>query len=110
MRYKKNVGDAGEDLAVMMLENSGFTILDRNFNTKVGEIDIVAIRAGVIHFVEVKTRNGGMYGYPSEAVTAAKRRHIRKAAEYYLQNRRHDWQSISLDVFEIMTDFIEDCM
>lgn len=104
------MGDIGEDLAALALENSGFRILDRNFNTKVGELDIVAMKNGVIHFVEVKTRNGSMYGYPSEAITPQKQRHMRKAAEYYLQNKDCIWRSVSLDVFEIMTDFIEGCM
>ena len=110
MRYKKNIGDTGEDLAVMVLENNGYRILERNFGTKVGELDIIAMKGGVIHFVEVKTRNGSTCGYPSEAVTPAKQRHIRKAAEYYLQGCRIPWSSISLDVFEIMTDHIENCM
>ena len=110
MRYRKNIGDAGEDLAAMVLENSGFSILDRNFNTRVGELDIVAMKNDVIHFIEVKTRSGSMYGYPSEAVTPAKQRHIRKAAEYYLQNRDCRYVSVSLDVFEVMTDLIENCM
>ena len=60
--------------------------------------------------IEVKTRSGDICGYPSEAVTAEKQRHIRRSAEYYLQNKRCGWRSVSLDVFEIMTDFLEDCM
>lgn len=110
MRYRKNIGDIGEDFAASILENDGFKVLERNFGIKAGEIDIIAMKNGVIHFVEVKTRNGSMYGYPSEAVTPAKQRHIRKAAEFYLQRCRLPWSSVSLDVFEIMTDFIEDCM
>lgn len=110
MRYKKNIGDLGEEFAAAILENEGFIILERNFRTKTGEIDIIAMKAGVIHFIEVKTRSGDICGYPSEAVTAEKRRHIRRSAEYYLQNNRYGWRSVSLDVFEIMTDFLEDCM
>lgn len=110
MRYRKNVGDIGEDFAAKLLENAGFQILERNYFTKVGEIDIIAVRDGVIHFIEVKTRNGDQYGYPSEAVTITKQNRIRKAAELYLQRRRMTWQKISFDVYEIMTDLIEDCM
>lgn len=110
MRYRKNVGDIGEDFAAQLLINSGFTILQRNFSTKVGEIDIIAIKDGVLHFVEVKTRNGNQYGYPSEAVNQTKQQRIRKSAEIYLQNRRTAWRKISFDVYEIMTDLIEDCM
>jgi putative endonuclease len=110
MRYRKNVGDIGENYAADLLANSGFRIIERNYRTKAGEIDIIAIKDGVLHFVEVKTRNGYQYGYPSEAVTAAKQARIRKAAEQYLQGRRMTWNKISLDVYEIMTELIEDCM
>ena len=110
MRYKKNVGDIGEEFAAKMLENAGYRIIARNYATKQGEIDIIAIKDGVIHFVEVKTRTGFQYGYPSDAVTKTKQDRIRKAAKQYLNNRRLVWKSVSFDVYEIMTDLIEDCM
>lgn len=110
MRYKKNVGDFGEDFAALLLTNSGYTILQRNYRTKVGEIDIIAIKDEVIHFIEVKTRTGNQYGYPSESVSLAKQNRIRKSAELYLQSRRNTWKKVSLDVYEIMADLIEDCM
>ena len=110
MRYRKNVGDIGENFAADLLTNSGFRIIERNYRTKAGEIDIIAIRDGVLHFVEVKTRNGDLYGYPSESVTPAKQARIRKAAEQYLQGRRLNWNKGSFDVYEIMTDLIENCM
>ena len=110
MRYRKNVGDIGENFAAALLVNSGYQIIERNYRTKAGEIDIIAIRDGVLHFIEVKTRTGDQYGYPSEAVTAAKQLRIKKAAEQYLQGRRMQWNRISFDVYEIMTELIEDCM
>ena len=64
----------------------------------------------MLHFVEVKTRNGDQYGYPSESVTMTKQLRIKKAAEQYLQGRRMQWNRVSFDVYEIMTDLIEDCM
>ena len=93
MRYRKNVGDIGENFAADLLK-----------------IDIIAIKNGVLHFVEVKTRNGDQYGYPSEAVTATKQLRIKRAAEQYLQGRRMNWNKVSFDVYEIMTELIEDCM
>ncbi len=110
MRYRKNVGDIGENYAAELLSNSGYHIIERNYRTKAGEIDIIAIKDGVLHFIEVKTRNGNQYGYPSEAVTSTKQMHIRKAAEQYLQSRRGAWNNVSFDVYEIMTELIEDCM
>ena len=110
MRYRKNVGDIGESFAADLMTNSGFQVIERNYRTKCGEIDIIAIKDGVLHFVEVKTRNSDQYGYPSEAVTAAKQIRIKRAAEQYLQGRRMQWNNVSFDVYEIMTELIEDCM
>ncbi len=110
MRYRKNVGDIGEDFAVLLLTNAGYNVIERNYRSKVGEIDIIALKDGVMHFIEVKTRNGNQYGYPSESISTAKQSRIRKTAELYLQRRRMKWQKISFDVYEIMTDLIEDCM
>lgn len=110
MRYRKNVGDIGEEFAAQLLENSGYRIIARNYATKQGEIDIIAIKDGVLHFVEVKTRTGCQYGYPSDAVTKIKQDRIRKAAKQYLASRRLTWNSVSFDVYEIMTELIEDCM
>ena len=110
MRYRKNVGDIGENFAADLLANAGYQVIERNYRTKAGEIDIIAIKNGVLHFIEVKTRNGDQYGYPSEAVTATKQLRIKRAAEQYLQGRRMNWNKLSFDVYEIMTDLIEDCM
>lgn len=55
-RYNKNIGDWGEDLAVGFLRRRGFDIIERNFHTTQGEIDIVAQKGGDYYFVEVKTR------------------------------------------------------
>lgn len=110
MRYRKNVGDIGENFAADLLTNAGYQVIERNYRTKAGEIDIIAIKNGVLHFVEVKTRNGDQYGYPSEAVTATKQQRIKRAAEQYLQGRRMNWNKVSFDVYEIMTELIEDCM
>ena len=109
-KYCKNVGNAGEEFAARVLEDAGYVILERNYRTKIGEIDIIALKDGVMHFIEVKTRNGNQYGYPSESISTAKQSRIRKTAELYLQRRRMKWQKISFDVYEIMTDLIEDCM
>ena len=110
MRYKKNVGDLGEELAAKMLENSGYSIIGRNYSTKFGELDIIATKGGTIHFIEVKTRTGIDCGYPSESVTKYKQDRIRKAARCYLSTRRYKWKEISFDVYEVLAELIEDCM
>lgn len=52
---KQKVGQLGEDIAVKYLENNGFDIIRRNYRKKCGEIDIVAKKAGIVHFIEVKS-------------------------------------------------------
>lgn len=110
MRYRKNVGDFGEEFAARILENMGYRILARNYAVKAGEIDIIAVKDGVLHFIEVKTRNGNGFGYPSDSVTQLKQARIKKAASQYLQSRRFGWKNVSFDVFEVMTNHLENCM
>lgn len=52
---KQKIGRLGEDIAVKYLENKGFSIIERNYLKKCGEIDIIAKKAGITHFVEVKS-------------------------------------------------------
>lgn len=52
---KQKIGRLGEDIAVKYLENKGFSIIERNYLKKCGEIDIIAKKAGITHFIEVKS-------------------------------------------------------
>ena len=110
MRYRKNVGEIGEKLAADMLSNAGYRVIARNYMAREGEIDIIAIKDGVMHFVEVKTRSSDEYGYPADSVTEAKQRHMKKAAASYLSGRRGHWSDLSFDVYEVMVNHIENCM
>ena len=64
----KSFGDQGEEVAAQYLEKHGCRILERQFRTKVGEIDIIAEEDGVLLFVEVKTRRPTCFGAPAQAV------------------------------------------
>ena len=78
------VGKMGEDIAETYLKDHGFGILDRNWNLHKGcEIDIVAHRNGMVHFVEVKTRNEAEYANPEYAINQEKLQHLIKAAKAY---------------------------
>lgn len=78
-----SAGRLGEDAAVKLLTKEGYKIIARNFKSKLGEIDLVAIDKGTLVFVEVKTRWSREYGYPEEAVNYWKLRSITKTGEYY---------------------------
>ena len=82
------LGRGGEDAAVAYLEKNRYRILARGFRFLHGEIDIVARHEETIVFIEVKTRAGGEFGPPEEAVTASKQRRIRRMAEGFLMKFR----------------------
>ena len=110
-------GNTGEDLATDFLVKNGFTILARNYaisrNFQGGEIDIIALKNDVIHFVEVKSRNTDTHGTGAESVGFHKQKNIRKIATHYLvTNRLYDEVNVSLDIIEVQNgecDHIENC-
>ncbi len=110
MRYTKNIGDNGETFAAKILEEQGFRILERNFFSQHGEIDIVAVKDCTLHFIEVKTRTSDSYGFPSDSITEAKKKRMKKSAECYMSRRRPFWRGYTIDVFEVMTNLIENCV
>jgi putative endonuclease len=81
----QNLGAWGERLAAAYLEQRGYTILARNARTAYGELDLVTCQAGVIVFVEVKTRRSASLGPPEISVTPRKQAHLLAAAQSYLQ-------------------------
>jgi len=82
------LGNRGEDLAVSFLKGEGFKILERNFYTRWGELDIIAEREGRLHLVEVRTvTKGGMLD-PREALTRKKRDHLWRAVQIYLKKAK----------------------
>ena len=95
----KNVGDMGEREAVKFLKKKGYKILETNFKTKFGEIDIIAKKDEYICFVEVKTRSTDEFGEPREAVDNRKQHKITSVAKYYIMN--HDDVLCRFDVIEV---------
>lgn len=85
--YKIKLGRLGEIIAARFLEKNGFKVIDRNFYTRYGEIDLIAENGDEILFCEVKARTSSEYGYPEQAVDYYKIRKILKAIGVYLQAR-----------------------
>jgi len=95
-------GDAAEERACRHLEESGLTIVERNYRTKGGEIDIVALGGDVLVFVEVRSLEVPDFGTPEESVTPAKRRRIVGAARQYLSKvPPSSWREARFDVIAI---------
>lgn len=98
----KQVGRRGEDAAAAYLERIGYTIVERNWQTKAGEIDIVALDADTIVMCEVKTRRTVSKGTPEEAITPTKQRRITRLAKAYLQHAGLDDVAVRFDVVTLL--------
>lgn len=78
-----DVGKHGEDLACVFLAKQGYKIIERNFQKKHGDIDIVALDGDTLVFIEAKTRRSKAYGPPLEAIPPWRVKTLIKSAEYY---------------------------
>ncbi|MBR2122388.1 MAG: YraN family protein [Lachnospiraceae bacterium] len=84
----RSTGSVYEDMAVRYLQKLGWRILERNFRSRSGEIDIIAADGRSIVFVEVKFRKSNSSGTPLEAVSLYKQRRISNTALFYLYYAR----------------------
>jgi putative endonuclease len=94
-------GRQGEDLAASYLKRKGFTILARNYCSRLGEIDLVCRDRATIVFVEVKSKASADYSEPYQSVTARKRAKLRRLAELYLVTHRQENADARFDVLGI---------
>ena len=86
---KRSVGNDKEDLVTLFLKKNGVKILDRNYSTDKGEIDIIGSDGEYIVFFEVKYRKSAKHGNPLEAITPSKIRRIVNASKIYLYNNHY---------------------
>ncbi len=95
-KYRNNekLGLAGETLAANHLISLGYQILGRRYRSKLGEIDLIALRENCIAFVEVKTRRRDDFGDPLEAITSAKLKCIYRASQAFLA----DWPALAANL------------
>lgn len=101
----KVFGDKSETLASQFLEQEGFLILERNyFARKLGEIDIIAQKEDVLHFIEVKSAKADFD--PVYNVTASKLRKVVNSAHYYLKVKHLD-VIFSIDALIVRGDEVE---
>lgn len=85
---RKTLGQRGEAAAARFLKRLGYKIVARSNRLDPGELDLVAVDGRTVVFVEVKTRQSGDAGHPSEAVDAAKQRRLTRLAVTYLKRHR----------------------
>ena len=97
---KKQTGNLGEDIAAEYLQRQGYIIEARNWRTNHFEIDIIASKEQLLHFIEVKTRYSLRFGYPEASISYKKMCHLKKAAAIY-QYQHSRWKYIQFDAISI---------
>ena len=98
----RSAGARGEDLALWLLTSKGYELIERNYRTRHGELDLILRDGPTLVFAEVKLRRGAGFGDPVEAVTPRKQATIRSMAEQYLQEKTPYFESIRFDVVGIL--------
>ena len=99
--HRRHTGERGESVAVSILKKNGYKILEQNYRSKLGEIDIIAQEGGVLAFIEVKARRTDEFGEPKLAVTPQKQRKISMVALEYLKTTKQTDRKARFDVVAI---------
>lgn len=110
MIVRNPIGRKGEDEAAKFLQKKGYKILDRNFQGRQGEIDIVALQPGtkdedsILVFIEVKTRRSYQYGTPAESIRHAKIASILITAGFYVATHKNLPEQQRVDAIAVILD------
>lgn len=97
----KFLGDNYETRAALWLQEQGLELLTRNFRTKSGEIDLIALHADTLVFIEVRARNNGHYASAAASVDRRKQQRLLRTAQLFLQ-RHPQWQKMPCR-FDVLT-------
>ncbi len=100
MAQHNKTGNQGEAMAADHLRGKGYSILHQNWRHSHWEVDIIAGKGDVLHFIEVKTRRTRKFGHPEEAVSKKKIRNLINASEEYLY-QQPQWKRIQFDILAI---------
>jgi putative endonuclease len=101
MAAHNEFGEAGEQMAAEWLEQQGFQLISRNWKSGRYEIDIIASRDGILHFIEVKSRHDDQFGKPEDWVDRKKGNRLLSAGEAF-QNKYPAWTNVQYDIFSIL--------
>ena len=99
---KLTLGKRGESLATVYLQKNNFKILDRNYSSLSGEIDIIALRDDQYHFVEVKTRSSLENLEIKSLIPDSKKGKIQKTIYKYFENKNIETDSYQIDLIVIL--------
>jgi putative endonuclease len=98
----RDLGARGEQAALEHYRRAGYRVVARNWRCGLGELDLVLARGRTLVFCEVKTRRGGAFGGPFEAVTWRKQGKLRGLAQAFLAARPGTWEEVRFDVASVM--------
>ena len=101
MSKLNKLGIKGEQLAEIFLKNNGFQVLFKNFRFQHKEIDIIFLDKDIVVFCEIKTRSSYLNGYPEDAVTKTKQKHIKWVADYFLM-QHPQYTKVRFDIVSII--------
>ena len=103
----REIGNKYEDKSVETLIKEAYKILERNYQNRFGEIDIIAEKNKEIVFIEVKYRKTSKFGYGYEAVDRRKIMKILKLANYYIQSKKYQNYKIRFDCMSYLDDELD---
>ena len=98
---RKETGRLGEDLALTYLLKQGYQLVTRNYNCKLGEIDLIVTKDGLTIFVEVRSLRSNRFGRPEESVRKTKRDKVRRIAQFYLHDQSQWDIPVRFDVIAV---------
>jgi len=103
LNSRQKFGEQSESIAVSYLKKHGYKIIEQNYRTKLGEIDIIAKEKDTIAFIEVKARRSVHFGNPKWAITPKKQRKISMVALWYLKTTKQSNVKARFDVVSIIS-------
>ena len=103
-KLNKDIGNYCENIASTYLSDNKYTILDRNFRTRTGELDIICIKNDILIVVEVKGRYYDNYGLPCECVNKCKQKSIINCAKFYITANNFFNYLVRFDVVEVYVE------
>lgn len=101
---RADVGRLGEDLAAEFVSGLGWTILERNWRNRYGELDLIAFDGRCLVVVEVKTRASRVFADPVTAVTHDKLMRMRRLTRMWLAQQQMRWPEIRFDIISVQLD------
>jgi len=98
---QSELGRMGEEIAKRYLHSKGYRILDTNYRSRSGEIDIICQNRDTVIFVEVKSRTSDTFGAPAEAVNTRKQERLHRLAQEYLINHKLESWPVRFDIISL---------